>query len=138
MDGDPVCVAALAARGFDVRHGDLRERLPFHDGQFRFVIAHDVLEHFSLPDAKAITAEVHRILKPGGTFVVLVPNRKGFDFGLRTGAGHVTYVTRREIDEISAGSFELERAYPEPLPRWLGSRFAHNKEVFLLRKSARS
>jgi len=134
IDGDPAAVGALRAEGRDARLGDLRERLPFEDGAFGHVVAHDVLEHFAPADLERIAGEVHRVLRPGGRFVVLVPNRAGYDLGLREGAGHVTFVGAPEVEALARGRFALEASYPEPLPRWLGSRFVHNKEVFVLRR----
>jgi SAM-dependent methyltransferase len=134
FDGDPSCVAPLRARGLDVTLGNVLERLPYPDGRFEWVLAHDVLEHFAQDEIDRIAAEVNRILRPGGRFLVIVPNRKGYDFGLRLGIGHRLYVTAREIDLFARGRFVVEASYPEPLPRWIGSFFTHNKEVFLLRK----
>jgi SAM-dependent methyltransferase len=47
--------------------------LPFDDGEFDHVIASEVLEH--IPDDVAAIAELHRVLKPGGTIAVSVPRR---------------------------------------------------------------
>lgn len=49
------------------------ERLPFPDDSFDFVICSEVLEHLS--DDEAGLREIHRVLRPGGTLVVSVPNR---------------------------------------------------------------
>jgi len=108
FDGDPRCVEALRARGLAVTLGNVLERLPYDDG---------------------------RILRPGGRFLVIVPNRKGFDYGLEIGVGHRLFVTAAEIAALTRGRFEVEASYPEPLPRWLGRFFTHNKEVFRLRKA---
>ena len=99
------------------------------------MVAHDVCEHFTYPQLEGIFREVRRILRPGGTFLVIVPNRKGYDYGLRAGAGHVLFVTEREIEGLARGLFEVSRHYPEPLPRRVGDYFTHNKEVFHLRRS---
>ena len=71
--------AAMAAAGeIDARRvvGVLRgdaTRLPFADGAFDRVITSEVLEHIQA-DTDAI-AELHRVLKPGGTFAATVPAR---------------------------------------------------------------
>lgn len=50
------------------------EDLPFSDGQFETVFAIDVLEHvIELPNA---IAEVSRVLRKGGYFIAVVPNRE--------------------------------------------------------------
>lgn len=134
FDGDPGCVALLRARGLDVTLGNALERLPYDDGRFGWILAHDVLEHFSMDELRSVVSELHRILRPGGRFVVFVPNRKGYELGVRRGVGHRLFVTEREISEVSASLFTTEASYAEPLPRRIGERFAHNKEVFWLRK----
>ncbi len=134
VDGDPACVQHLRGKGFRVEQCDILQRLPYGDGAFRHVVAHDVLEHFTFEELRHVLAEVWRVLKPGGRFLVYVPNRKGYDYGLRIGAGHRLFVTRAEIDELRRGLFGLRRHFPEPLPRWLGAFFTHNKEVFELVK----
>lgn len=47
--------------------------LPFSDAAFDVVCCSWVLEH--LPDPAAVLAEVARVLRPGGRFVFLTPNR---------------------------------------------------------------
>lgn len=136
IDGDPGAVALLRARGHDVRQGDVLERLPWEDGRFRWVVAHDVLEHFTFEELVRLLREVRRVLAPGGRFLVIVPNRKGFEYGVRKEVGHKLFVTAREVEALArAVAFDVEAAYPEPLPRALGRFFTHNKEVFHLRKS---
>jgi SAM-dependent methyltransferase len=134
IDADPRAVEQLLKKGYDVRLGNVLEGLPYPDAGFSWVVAHDVLEHFSLSELGKLFPEVHRILGPGGRFLVLVPNRKGFEYGLRKNVGHRLFVTEREVRELARGCFEIESSYPEPLPRWLGRFFTHNKEVFQLRK----
>ncbi len=130
VDGDPACVEHLQRKGYSVVQCDILKRLPYNDGEFEYVIAHDVCEHFTFEQLQKIFAEVRRILQPGGHFIVIVPHRKGYDFGLATGAGHQLFVTAAEIERLRQGLFELSANYPEPLPRWIGRFFTHNKETF--------
>lgn len=134
IDGDARAVELLRRAGHDVVCGDVLAGLPYPDGRFEAVIAHDVLEHFELPELRRLTAEAWRVLRPGGLFVVIVPNRKGYDYGVAAGVGHRLFVTEREVKLLAEGRFTVERSYPEPLPRALGRFFTHNKEVFLLRR----
>ena len=46
--------------------------LPFHDGAFASVLIRDLLHH--LPEPRRATAEAARVLRPGGTLLVLEPN----------------------------------------------------------------
>jgi SAM-dependent methyltransferase len=52
--------------------GDV-QRLPFADASFDAVLASHVMEHLPRPDEAL--AEVARVLKPGGRFLLLTPNR---------------------------------------------------------------
>ncbi|GAB3884210.1 class I SAM-dependent methyltransferase [Terrabacter terrigena] len=57
-------------RGLATLRGDAT-RLPFADDSLDLVMAFDLLEH--LHDDDAAVAEVHRVLKPTGTYLVAVP-----------------------------------------------------------------
>jgi ubiquinone/menaquinone biosynthesis C-methylase UbiE len=62
------------------------EKLPFGDARFDFVYSWGVLHHTPFP-AQAI-AEVKRVLKPGGTFCIMLYNRRslvGLQLWLRYG-----------------------------------------------------
>jgi len=54
---------------FDVE----RQEFPFADESFDVVLCLEVLEHLAV-DPMAMMAEVNRILRPGGTFVLTTPN----------------------------------------------------------------
>lgn len=134
VDGDPESLTVLRGRGHAVVQSDVLQGLPYRDGAFESVIAHDVLEHFTFDELTRLLTEVHRVLAPRGTFLVFVPNRKGYDFGVDIRVGHQLFVTQVEIRQLIAGKFALRRNYPEPLPRWIGQYFTHNKEVFELER----
>jgi SAM-dependent methyltransferase len=135
IDGDQACIDYLKERGFNVKQCNVLESLPFENEKFEYVVAHDVLEHFTYKELEVIFGEIHRILKQGGCFLVFVPNKRGYDLGLRTGAGHKLFVTIAEIKNLSKGHFSIKKNYSEPLPRSIGKFFDHNKEVFELIKS---
>ncbi len=91
---------ALALRG-DTLH------LPFADGAFDRVICSEVLEHVADP-ARA-TAELARVLKPGGTIAVSVPTpftewayRFASDEYFNTPGGHVRIFTPRRLATLLA------------------------------------
>lgn len=58
--------------GLDARVHDFSTRFPFETGQFDKAVCIEVLEH--LYDPKFCVAETFRILKPGGMFILSVPN----------------------------------------------------------------
>jgi predicted SAM-dependent methyltransferase len=53
---------------------DLSRSLPFSDGSFDGVFCEHVLEHFTQEDGENICREIHRILRPGAAFRVVVPD----------------------------------------------------------------
>ncbi len=52
-------------------------RLPFRDAAFGSVISNSTLEH--IPDVEPVLAEMCRVLRPGGAFVVSFPSERFFD-----------------------------------------------------------
>lgn len=63
---------AAAAEPDRVQVGDLAA-MPFDAGSFDVVILNEVIEH--VPDEAAAMREVSRVLRPGGSLVLLSPNR---------------------------------------------------------------
>lgn len=47
--------------------------LPYADGSFDVAMSFDVFEH--IPDSDAHLAEVHRVLRPGGAYLIQTPNK---------------------------------------------------------------
>jgi ubiquinone/menaquinone biosynthesis C-methylase UbiE len=74
----------VAARLAEERHG-LKvnicsvEEMAYPDDSFDAVTMNHVIEH--LVDPLAVLRNVHRVLKPGGSFIVVTPNAKSWDFG---------------------------------------------------------
>jgi len=69
-----------------------KDRLPINDGSIDFVVCKDVFEH--LIDPLFLAFEIYRILKPGGHFLVHVPNH----FPL---AGRLKFLITNNIDTFS-------------------------------------
>lgn len=65
--------AVLANPYLDVATVGFAESLPWPDATFDLVYSANVLEH--LPTPVKCFQEVHRVLKPGGTFLTKTPNR---------------------------------------------------------------
>lgn len=55
-----------------VHKGDI-EQMSFPDSTFDVALLNEVLEH--IPDERRALAEIHRVLKSGGTLIVFSPNR---------------------------------------------------------------
>ncbi len=54
---------------------DVQEELPFEDGYFGRVNAVHVLEH--MPNLPAALREIHRVLRPDGRLIVMIPCEQG-------------------------------------------------------------
>jgi SAM-dependent methyltransferase len=67
-------VEACCAHGFDVRRVEHPDRIPFDDNEFHVVYLMQVFEH--LRDPSGFMQELNRVLKPGGTLYIAVPNKK--------------------------------------------------------------
>lgn len=84
---DPSLGAVLAARrvakqlGLAIRYivGDARY-LPFPDSRFGVVFSYSVLQHLSKENVGITLSEVKRVLNPGGTSLIQMPN----GFGIRS------------------------------------------------------
>lgn len=63
---------SAASAAADLRQGDAT-RLEFSDGDFDFVYSYHVLEH--IPDYMRALAEMHRVLRKGGGYLIGTPNR---------------------------------------------------------------
>jgi SAM-dependent methyltransferase len=75
VDINPASVAWCREQGLDARLMSA-DQLPFPDGGFDGAILDNVLEHIEQPGP--LLAEVRRILKPDGVFIVGVPGRRGY------------------------------------------------------------
>lgn len=58
----------------DLRILDVRERLPFATGSYEAIYASHLLEHLYLDDALRLLRECLRVLRPGGTLRLVVPD----------------------------------------------------------------
>jgi cyclopropane fatty-acyl-phospholipid synthase-like methyltransferase len=132
VDADVDCIGFLKSIGLKAYLANVSEDLPFEDGFFDNAFSHDVLEHLDEAECLSLFKKVNRVLKKGGTFMVIVPNYKGY---LMDGIGHKRFVTEKEILEAALPTgFKFVRKWHTPFPAWLGQIFAHNKLVCILEK----
>ncbi len=78
VDVSPEAVAHAGERygrdGLSFRTIDPARPLPFDDASFDLVTSFQVIEH--VEDVDAYLAEARRVLAPGGTFIVVTPDRR--------------------------------------------------------------
>ena len=71
------------------------------DDAFDFVISFQVIEH--IQDDHLFVKEVHRVLKPGGTFIFTTPNKK---MSLTRNPWHIREYTVNELKELLLKYFD--------------------------------
>ena len=98
-------------------------KIPVEDNSFDIVVSTEVLEHISQID-KAIK-EIYRVLKPGGSFFVSIPNNYCYKYKIKgPHADHCNNWTYREfLTYILNFGFELVKSTMRgiwiPLPLWI-------------------
>ncbi|MBF6569630.1 MAG: class I SAM-dependent methyltransferase [Candidatus Binataceae bacterium] len=75
VDFDPEAVATARRKGLAVQTGSLSAQ-HYPDESFDLVLLSHVIEHVHNP--LATVAEIHRVLRPGGTLVITTPNAAGW------------------------------------------------------------
>jgi len=105
--------------GIEAIGHDLNEPFPFDDGAFDVVVTASVLD--DIPDDLSYLRECHRVLKPGGTVIVVVPNEASWfrrlqmlfggmsrDFTLPTGYHTLHWYTLKGIKTLlGVAGFEI-------------------------------
>lgn len=93
-------------RGLETLRADATA-LPLADGSVDLVLAFDVLEHIEDDDVAA--AEVHRTLRPGGTFLVAVPCDPRLWSAHDEAVDHVRRYTRETVERVLVDAgFEID------------------------------
>ncbi len=88
-------------RGLESLRGDATA-LPVADASLDLVVAFDVLEH--IVDDAAAAAEIHRVLRPGGTLLVAVPCDPRLWSAHDEAVDHVRRYTRETLGDLVAGA----------------------------------
>ena len=94
-------------------------------GSIDVVVAFDLIEHFTRDELFPMVDEVHRVLRPGGRWIIHVPNAEG-PFGSRIRYGDFTHelaFTRFSVAQLlKASSFAGVRCYEDqPVPHGIRS-----------------
>ncbi|MDQ3696945.1 MAG: methyltransferase domain-containing protein [Gemmatimonadota bacterium] len=112
VDRSPEQVAEANRLGIDgVREGDLMETLAtLSDASQDIVIAFDVIEHFTRSELLPFVDQVHRVLAPGGKWIIHTPNAESPFFG-RIRYGDFTH--EQAYTSTSIGQLMLSSGFRE-------------------------
>ena len=89
----------------------MKEKLPFGDEMFEFVLANKSIHYFSEKETKQLISELYRIIKQNGTFAFVVNSINDSNFGagqgimLETNYYEVRGTTKRFFDENTLKRF---------------------------------
>ncbi|HET8649764.1 MAG TPA: class I SAM-dependent methyltransferase [Gemmatimonadales bacterium] len=148
VDASPSAIAACQAQGFTVTRSDLFDFLANAPAeQYGGVFAGHVVEHMPPDSARKLFAEVHRVLRPGGQFVLLTPNARNLYVigqGFWTDPTHVRPYPPQLLRALASDagfSSMTVRGWTEDLPlrqklsgwfRWLATGGLHQPASTLL------
>lgn len=106
-----------AARGFDVRAGDLEQPWPFDDGAVDVVHANQVIEHVKRLDH--FVSETRRVLAPGGTALVCTENLASWHNVAATALGYMPFSLTNISTKGAVGNpFALHNGEPGQPDSW--------------------
>lgn len=74
LDALRVAKGSFAVGNSGFLQADAGARLPFRRDVFDRIVSIETFEHLSEADGERLLAELHRVLKPGGTLVISTPN----------------------------------------------------------------
>jgi len=85
----------------------------FPDGCFDVVYTYHLLMHLDEATIQQVFREVHRILKPGGRFIMDIPSRKRREFlhHKQTSWHGATHLSREEVTAMAGDDYELRRSF---------------------------
>jgi predicted SAM-dependent methyltransferase len=102
---------------------DLRRQLPFPDASAQAVFLEHVIEHFTLADALTLLEDCHRVLGPGGTIRVGVPDLQRY---IRS------YTGDRELIEQTRPNRPTSLLAIAEVTQFHGHRSAYDAETLVL------
>ena len=118
----------------DARTGDVRE-MPFMDGEFDAVVSSYVIDHLRQDGIVKAIAEVARVLKPGGEFLLMIVNVNWATWLLSPHAiaHHPRQDPARWIALLEQGGFTVEEAGTQPSTRFFLARKTSSQETAALK-----
>lgn len=86
LDGSPAGLAALSQEAQDgsldiVTRQGMMDLLPYHNEAFDYLLTFNVIYHGDLDVVTRTLAEIHRVLKPGGTLQFTMLSKRNVNYG---------------------------------------------------------
>lgn len=97
--------------------------LPFEDNIFDFVVSFQVIEH--IREDVFFVREIHRVLKPGGQFIVTTPNKLTT---LTRNPWHIREYTKEELQQLLVLYFSSVRMFGIYGNEKVMQYYVHNKK----------
>lgn len=134
VDVNPDMATQAMAKGIkNIVHGDAR-RLPYVENRFDTVLCFNLLEQLHDGDGELVIEEAYRVLKPGGIFILVLPDRKGFD--MFPEYGHITFWPQtKALSELALNGFDIKERFNTPIINIRKFRIptdlTYNEQVFV-------
>ncbi len=109
VDSSPTAVEIARERGIEAIDADACD-LPLGSSEYDLITAFDVLEH--IEDDHSATAELYRVLRPGGTALIAVPCDMALWSPHDEAVGHVRRYDRAGLEELMVkAGFVIDRLW---------------------------
>ncbi|MGL4230618.1 MAG: class I SAM-dependent methyltransferase [Casimicrobium sp.] len=102
-------------------------KIPLPDASFDFIVSFEMIEH--IHEQKEFLAEVNRLLKPNGVFLISSPNR--VEYTEKTG-----YKNEFHVKELDQQELRDELLVHWPNQIWLGQRLSFNSLMWPINTAA--
>jgi 2-polyprenyl-3-methyl-5-hydroxy-6-metoxy-1,4-benzoquinol methylase len=133
IDHNPHALELLSARGLPGFTPQAFEDAPqFLRGSFDTLLFAHVLEHLSIPEARALIAQYLPYVRNAGRVIIFCPQERGF----RSDETHRTFLDFSAIEGLLTPlAVRVESQYSFPFPRAFGRLFPYNEFVVVGRLS---
>jgi len=122
MDLDAT-VERAAAPHVQAELGDCTDLSRFSDNEFDVVFASNLLEHLERPATGQLLAEAARVLRPGGSLILLQPNFRLNPGGYFDDYTHVAIYTDRSLaDYLTSEGWQVTQNHRRFLPLTMNSK----------------
>ncbi|MCA9371617.1 class I SAM-dependent methyltransferase [Candidatus Woesebacteria bacterium] len=102
VDNSKTAIASCKKNGFEAKLvTSVDQKMPFKKDAFDAVSAGEVIEH--LFDVNGFIQEIHRVLKPGGQFVLTTPNIASLGSRITLALGKIPWMIENELGGFNSG-----------------------------------